>query len=206
MGSGETVFVGLYRIAGMTLVPKGTRSGIDDDDVTQGDDAGRWDLRLTGRLAGYIDRLVIDWGPGDRAWCQRAHSKNKPVIGLRDGAELPFPGFDEFACRVADLALIPARWRDVLKHTKGVYLLLDTDTGEQYVGSAKGGDNLYGRWTAYASNAHGGNLGLKGARKRSLQVSVLATVNSLTTDAAVERLESAWKDKLGSREFGLNRN
>ena len=69
-----------------------------------------------------------------------------------------------------------ARFRSV----KGVYLLVDIATGQQYVGSAKGADSLLGRWMDYATDGHGGNLALKEASKkgrRTYQVSVLEVVD-----------------------------
>jgi hypothetical protein len=37
-------------------------------------------------------------------------------------------------------------------------------------------------------------------------VSVLEVVDENTPDGTIERLESYWKNKLLSRQFGLNRN
>jgi hypothetical protein len=54
-----------------------------------------------------------------------------------------------------------------------------------------------------ATNGHGGNLELKRLGARPYQVSVLEIVNS---DTDIESLEAAWKRRLLSREFGLNKN
>ena len=50
---------------------------------------------------------------------------------------------------------------------------------------------------------HGGNLELKSRGRKPYRVTVLEVVNS---DEGIEKVESAWKRKLMSREFGLNRN
>jgi hypothetical protein len=90
-----------------------------------------------------------------------------------------------------------------------VYLLVDVDSGQQYVGSAKGADSLLGRWLEYSAGGDGGDVGLKAAAKdgpRNYQVSVLEVVGEYTADETIEQLESYWKNKLLSRRFGLNRN
>lgn len=95
----------------------------------------------------------------------------------------------------------------MLRSVKGVYLLVDVETGQQYVGSAKGADSLLGRWMDYATDGHGGNLALKEASKRgrrTYQLSVLEVVDENTPDETIEQIESYRKSKLLSREFGLN--
>ncbi len=92
---------------------------------------------------------------------------------------------------------------------KGVYLLVDVESGKQYVGSAKGVDSLLGRWLEYSAGGHGGDVGLKKAAvngPRQYQVSVLEVVGDHTPDETIEQLESYWKNKLLSRKFGLNQN
>ena len=74
-----------------------------------------------------------------------------------------------------------------------------------YVGSAKGGDGLLGRWQAYRGGRSGGNLGLTGATG-PYTVSVLQTVDPSMSDETIERIESLWKNKLGAREVGHNLN
>jgi hypothetical protein len=91
----------------------------------------------------------------------------------------------------------------VLRAVKGVYLLVCPDTGKQYVGSAKGDDSLWGRFTEYARTGHGGNVELIQRGRRNYLVSVLEVVNS---DLGIERVEEAWKQKLMTRKFGLNKN
>ena len=59
----------------------------------------------------------------------------------------------------------------------------------------------------YATDGHGGNEGLKEVSKegrRSYQVSVLEVVDVNTPNETIEQVESYWKSKLLTREFGLN--
>jgi hypothetical protein len=201
----KTVFVGLYRVRGVDSLPTGSV------DVLLGHDTSghcTYDLRLLDEMADYRDRLVIEWGPGVRTWVQRAEGKAKPVVEIAQQYEPRFPGFREFARRIDDVPTLPNGWQQVLRSVKGVYLLVDVESGQQYVGSAKGTDSLLGRWLTYAEDGHGGNIALKAAARagrRTYEVSVLEVVDENTPDMTIEQIESYWKNKLLSREFGLNR-
>ncbi len=70
------------------------------------------------------------------------------------------------------------------------------------IGSATGDDRLWGRLLQYA-DGHGGNVALRAGDRRRLQFSVLQVASS---EGEALRLEIAWKQKLLSRERGLNRN
>jgi hypothetical protein len=70
-------------------------------------------------------------------------------------------------------------------------------------------DLLHGfiqRWRDYAVTGHGGNVALKSRDPSDYQVSILQTVGSAADERAILSLETLWKDKLQSREMGLNRN
>lgn len=101
---------------------------------------------------------------------------------------------------------MPPSWREHLQHTKGIYLLIDEDDGRAYVGSAKGADSFWGRWTACARNGDGGNIGMRDRRGRRYQVCILQAVDVEQSDRALEQLEARWKRKLLTREHGLNMN
>lgn len=196
----DTLFVGLYRVAGIGIAPPGTI-----DPVIQAEREGfhLYDIQREEQLSDYVGHLVIEWGKGFRAWVQRAHIKDKAVLEIRKEArEEPFPGFTQFRWSIDEIAAVPLTWQSVLKSVKGVYLLVDKETGKHYVGSAKGEESLWGRFLDYAGNGHGGNVELRRLGRRPYQVTVLEVVNS---DTGIERTEEAWKRKLLSREFGLNR-
>jgi len=103
------------------------------------------------------------------------------------------------------LGLYPS-WQDRLREIKGIYLLVDKRTGEQYVGSAKGGDSLWGRFCGYARTGDGGNAELKNRHGARYQASILQVVDEQLPDYGIEEIESWWKRKLMTREYGLNRN
>ena len=152
----------------------------------------------------YVGHLTVDRGGGRRAWVQLAHKQDKPIIEIRkELREQPFPGFKEFSWDIDEIVSIPLTWQAVLKSVKGVYLLICKDTGKQYVGSAKGEESLWARFQEYKNTGHGGNIELRARGRKQYRVTVLEVVNS---DEGIEEVESAWKRKLMSREFGLNRN
>ncbi len=168
-----------------------------------------YDLQRIDELADYRDRVVIDWGAGVRSWVQRAASQAKTVIEIAEHHEPRFPGFRDLVRLVDDVPTLPNGWQQVLRSVKGVYLLVDVESGQQYVGSAKGADSLLGRWISYADGGDGGDVGLRAAARkgrRTYQVSVLEVVDENTPDQTIEGIESSWKNKLRSCQFGLNRN
>ena len=201
--SSETVFMGLYSVEGQTTCREGMR------DPYRGHDVGGmnlYELRRDERFDVYRDRLVIDWGPGARSWAQWAHKQDKPILAIRDAVLPPFPGPGEFTADIDSVPSLPPSWREYLQNTKGIYVLVDKEDGRAYVGSAKGADSFWGRWTSYAQNNHGGNVGMKARPNRRYQVSILQVVDVDQSDLVIEHLEARWKRKLLTREHGLNKN
>ncbi|MGB3930862.1 MAG: hypothetical protein WBL20_18100 [Sphingobium sp.] len=58
----------------------------------------------------------------------------------------------------------------------------------------------------YFATGHGGNVGLKSRDPSDYRVSILETIGTSATTADLLVLEARWKDKLQSREMGLNKN
>jgi hypothetical protein len=204
--AGKTVFVGMYAVDAVDTCPDGAVDALLKHDIS-GQVA--YQLQHVDHLAGYVDRVVIDWGAGTRSWVQRAANQAKPVVEIAEQYEPKFPGFRAFTRLVDDVPALPAGWQQVLRSVKGVYLLVDVESGHQYVGSAKGADSLFGRWMDYAAAGHGGDVALKAAAaggRRTYQVSVLEVVDANVPDDTIEQIESYWKTKLLTRSFGLNRN
>jgi hypothetical protein len=199
----DTVFIGLYEVWGRSTCLPGT---LDPYNGTDNAGLHLYDLERDSRFEGYCGRLVIDWGQGTRSWCQRADRQDKPILAIRDRVHEPFPPAGEFVADIDSIPGLPPAWREQLQNTKGIYLLVDKEDGKAYVGSAKGGDSFWGRWTAYARNQHGGNVGMRARRGRSYQVCILQVVDTDQSDLAIEELEARWKRKLLTREHGLNLN
>lgn len=202
----ETLFVGLFAVEGRQEAPPGTVCPIRQTDDGM-DGAVFFDIRAEVRMARYTGLLVVDWGPGFRSWVQRAERQDKPVLEIRKAVTDPaFPGFRDFRCDVIEIETIPFGWREALRAVNGVYVLVCRETGKQYVGSAYGQDGLWGRLVEYARTGHGGNAELRRRGPARYQASVLEVVPPTVGPDDVIRIEGAWKDKLGSRQHGLNEN
>lgn len=204
--SGETLLAGFYssRFIGPNTEPLPRIFGEGFDPPGTYD---VYDLTLSEHLNDLSGRLVIDWGESERAWIQRADNQNKVVLQLREAFREPdFPGFTRFIEPLSKIERLPAAWIAALSASKGVYLLTCPRTREQYVGSATGADGFYGRWLSYARDNHGGNIGLKSRDPSDYQVSILEVAGSAATFDEIIAMEVLWKQKLQSREMGLNKN
>ncbi len=200
----QTVFVGLYEIAGRDIAPAEMHCPLMLHSA-----AGKilYDLRHTETLAVYAGRLFVDWGKGYKAWVQHAERRSKSIVRLTPTVIEPdFPGFHGFQYVVSEVEFVPESWRSVLKSSRGVYLLLCPETGVQYIGAAIGPDGFYGRWLDYVRDGHGGNDLLRDRDARSFLVSILEAASSAATTPEILGREAIWKRKLGSRVHGLNAN
>ncbi|SEV92608.1 GIY-YIG nuclease family protein [Luteibacter sp. 329MFSha] len=200
---GETIFVGVYTVDAIGVTADDTVDPLLGHDVTG---LHSYTLSPHPALAEYRGRIVIEWGPGARAWVQRG-GMTKPVIEIRRAhTDPPYPGHDGFMHTIRDLGHVPQTWRTVLTAAKGVYLLVSLKTGKQYVGSATGEDGFWGRWATYAANGHGGNIGLKLASEDDYAVTILEVASSKASVADILASEAKWKAKLLTKLHGTNRN
>jgi hypothetical protein len=173
------------------------------------------------RVPGFEDlanRVVVEWGKGTRRWDQ--WPTNKPVVEiLRKGQLLrPFDDYLGFTLTYNELTFLTSEpetnkeWRARLSAVAGVYLILATTTGAQYVGSAHGVDGFWGRWAAYGKDGHGGNKLLRdlmandSAYPEAFSYSILQILPLTFARSEVLKWESLYKLKLGSRAIGLNVN
>jgi hypothetical protein len=199
----ETLFFGLYQVTSEGPCDTGARDPIFGNDVSG---MNRYDMVHDDRLEEYEERLSIEWGSGTRAWRQKADRQPKAIRALNDREDPPFPGFSQFCVDVERVPGLYASWQQLLREVKGIYVLVDKDTGKQYVGSAKGEESLLARFMAYAQTGHGGNVELRRRKGARYQVGILQVVDLAFPDHRIEQIEGWWKRKLLSREFGLNQN
>lgn len=203
--SDETLFVGIYGVKSLRLLeqdtPKPHMDGVDE--------AGGYhvyELTLEPRLGDLTGKLLIEWGPGAKAWIQRADQQNKRITELRTEFKEPdFPGFLNFIESLSILDKLPKGWITALQSSRGVYLLTCPKTKEQYVGSAYGEGGFWQRWQCYILTGHGDNVALKSRESSDYQVSILEVAGTAATKDEIIRMEEQWKRKLQSREMGLNR-
>ncbi len=203
---GETLLAGFYqaRYAGVNAEP---RLWPHAEGVNAAGTCDVYALTLDERLNDLAGRLVIAWGDAERAWIQRADNQDKTVLQVREAfREADFPGFVRFLSPLSKVEGLPAAWIAALSASRGVYLLTCPKTREQYVGSASGAGGFHARWMAYVRDGHGGNVGLKSRDPSDYQVSILEVAGSAATPEDVLAMEALWKQKLQSREMGLNKN
>jgi hypothetical protein len=203
--SDETLFVGIYGVRNRRLLEQDTPKP-HMDGVDEAGSCDVYDLTLEQKLSDLVGKLLIDWGPGDRAWIQRADRQDKRITELRTEFKEPdFPGFLNFVEPLSRLDKLPKGWIAVLKSSKGIYLLSCPKTKEQYVGLATGKEGFWGRWQEYIQTGHGGNVALKSRAPSDYQVSILEVAGTASTlDDDIIKMEEQWKSKLQSREMGLN--
>jgi hypothetical protein len=128
-----------------------------------------------------------------------------------------FDGYNKVLLKYPALKIIIDKqepsWCSALSSIKGVYLIMDTETGSGYVGSAYGSGGIWERWCAYAATGHGGNIELKALLETkganyvaNFQYSILEIADPSATGEQVLERECHWKDALMSRSFGYNSN
>jgi hypothetical protein len=206
----STLFVGLYEIFGHHPAPDDWVDPLKRITRLQLDlDLDLYEYRRLPDFEHFAGCLKVDWGAGARSWAQRADGDNgdKRIVELTHGFTEPdFPGFTHFIGNLGSLPSLPATWIAALSASRGVYLLTCPRTREQYVGAAHGSDGFWGRWQSYIATGHGGNVGLKSRAPSDYQVSILEVAGSAATVEQIIGLEQLWKEKLQSREMGLNKN
>jgi hypothetical protein len=181
------------------------------------DDDIYYDLEEVSGFEDLKDRVVIEWGKGALAWHQNLTDKEVVEI-LPSGYVKPFPGYLDFILTYDELVGICENpvankdWHRMSSSVAGIYLIVDSETGLQYVGSAYGSGGILARWRQYAKTGHGGNLRLKAAiaanqfGSKSLRFAILRTLEKTLTKNEVIAYEAFHKKKLGTRAFGLNSN
>lgn len=207
----ECRFIGVYRNYG----PKrATGNGVSE-----------YAIEEVEGFEGLKDKVVIDWGKGTLSWMQNWQStKNvRRIDQVNTGDDIPyFIRYEDVILSFSQLQKVveDKEWKSKLESLNCVYLILDKETGKQYVGvtykDMKPGikNGILGRWTEYAQTGHGNNKLLvalledKGISyaEQNFQWTILETLPlNVTPKVAIDR-ESLYKKKFGTREHGYNEN
>jgi hypothetical protein len=186
-----------------------------------------------------LDRYILEEVPGFEKWDGRLICKFIRYQGLRGRAFnletliesfevlqiLPekydgerFCGYENinhfFGALKAIIRKEKQDWKAALTAVKGVYLIIDTENGKTYVGSAYGDSGIWSRLECYVNTGHGWNDELVEAIKekgidyslRNFKFSILETFSFSTPDQVILDRESHWKKVMLSRIFGYNKN
>ena len=182
----------------------------------QGENA-YFDLEHIDLLKDYEGRLTIDWGNSARMWHQKGTTE-KPIVAIQADEKKVFSGFENLILTYDELKEIVENptiyeaWHTALSSVNAIYLIVDRETGKQYVGSAYGKDGLLGRWSCYVNSLHGNNKLMKELicdhpeRYHYFQFSILQILPKTATDDEVIQTESLYKKKLLTIPFGMNDN
>ena len=187
----------------------------------------KYETELTSKAADYIGRAFFKFKKEFRASYPVLELKPKqgePVAKMplsyileKRVALTDFLGFDTVNIDYKTLKYIVSdnisSWKTALANVKGVYLIVDTLSGKQYVGSAYGDECIWQRWSNYAKDGHGGNVELKELLKvngenykYNFKYSILEVCNMNLGNEYIISRESHWKEVLLTRRFGLNKN
>ncbi len=209
------LFLGLWDIHGYTENSKFTEetlSVLRKHNLPESwfNDHARYDLKRNTVLDDLSERLVIEWGSATVAWVQ---SRDKEVVEIKGKKSIgDFQSFSLVDLDFRDLQNLiqypdtNLTWVKTLSSVNGVYLIKDQTEEKLYVGSAYGDKGIYGRWSAYAKTGNGGNHELMSLNPANFKFSILEIVPATTTADGVIDCENRWKEKLGTRQFGLNKN
>lgn len=220
-GAGKALFVGIYSIGDTTSLSfseyweipayeEMSRLGMEGFKPTLGRDKILWfDMQLTEYFAEWKGKLIISWPGNDRSWWRRAERNVMPILAITEESQLDsaMPSWDEIDFSWEELNVLPSRWRIALSQWRGIYFIFDEADSKGYIGSAYGEENIYGRWSNYATTGHGGNSLLKKRDPRKFRFTILQRVSPDMDSQEVLRLEATWKARLHTRQpHGLNEN
>lgn len=167
-----------------------------------------FDLEPTEFYAHWKSRLIVLWPGLERSWWRWADRNTIQIDAILERGVLDqeMPRWDSLVLSWDELRVLPSKWKAALAEWRGIYFIFDEADGNGYVGSAYGSDNILGRWLAYASTGHGGNKELRRRNPSTFKFSILQRVSPDMEPDEIIRLESAWKARLHTREFGMNEN
>ena len=218
---GKALYVGLYTISSsLPLTYEEYRRVPENIELREEfgmkgytEESGRntilwFDLVVTDFYKNWKGKLVVEWPPLELAWWRRAHQNDIPILAiLEDSALVPkMPNWYEIQFSWQELAVLPTKWKLALSQWRGIYYIFDTSDGRGYVGSAYGENNLLGRWLNYANSGDGGNQLLRQRDPQNFRFTILQRVSPDMDASEIVQLESSWKLRLHTREYGLNKN
>lgn len=214
----KATYAGFYRIGGwQTLDADGYRTFPGNGELEELGMSGRapdmpdclaFELEPLDHYANYVGRLIVDWPLPYQQWWRWGGRAALPVSAIAEESLFveAMPDWKDLALSWSELHNLPTSWRRSLAQWRGIYFIQDTRSGKGYVGSAYGSDNLLGRWMDYAKSGDGGNVEMRTSKPEDLRFSILQRTDPDAEAGEVIALESSWKRRLFTREFGLNGN
>ena len=165
----------------------------------------------------FNERIVIDWGKSGQAWHQWYSNEKVVTEMLPPGYIGSFPGLLDFVLDFKELEKIVNNpdsnkdWVVQLSSINGIYMILDSKSGDLYIGSANGQKGVFGRWEDYVKSKHGGNKKLIELIEKdplyyqNFEFSLLQPLPSNITQKEIVKIEYTYMKKFGTRRVrGLN--
>ncbi|ANY18628.1 hypothetical protein A6F68_00092 [Tsuneonella dongtanensis] len=214
----RATFAGVYRIGKWTTLDHaGYRDFPGNAELERLGMSGRspdipdclaFDLEPLDHYREWIGKLTVAWPKPAQNWWRWAGRGVFPIETIVEESRFVqgLPDWRELVLAWNELHAMPTSWRAALAQWRGVYLIHDADRRSSYIGSAGGADNILGRWLGYAATGHGGNRELRKSDPSALRFSILERTSPDLDVAALVALESSWKERLHTREVGLNAN
>ena len=215
---GHATFAGIFRIGDHEVLDyEGYRAFPGNSELEELGMGGRtpdmadclaFDLEPLDHWREWIGHLTIAWPKPYQNWWRWAGRASFPVRTIEAESRFvrPMPDWQDLVLGWAELRSLPASWAAALSQWRGIYYIHDPVREAGYVGSAYGTDNLLGRWRNYARSGHGGNRRLRESRPGDLSFSILQRTSPDLDPTEVIALENSWKNRLHTRETGLNAN
>ena len=124
---------------------------VNRDKIERKDNRYYYELTEVAGFEDYNERIIINWGKSGQAWHQWYDNIKEVVEILPVGYIGSFLGYFNFVLDFNELEKIVTNrdsnkdWVIHLSAINGIYLILDSKTGDQYIGSANGKDGIFGR-------------------------------------------------------------
>lgn len=167
----------------------------------------RFETEPVDLLSGFVGRLQTAQPPG-RAYVRVAANLDPEIVALSADDLLmpPCPRWDAMVVQAPFLRALPESWAARLREWRAVYLIVDERDGARYVGSAYGEENLLSRWRGHVARDKGVTARLVARDPRTFRFSILELLNPSLDASDVIEIENKWKERLHTRQFGLNEN
>ena len=135
------------------------------------------------------------------------------ITALMDNEKVTFPGYENVLLSYSELfemvndPISYEAWHSALSSVYGIYLIVNTKNGQQYVGSASGENGILGRWTDYANNHTGGDkllielLEKEAKAYEHFQFTILRIIPKETRKDDVIEIEGTIKETLPNAMF-----
>jgi hypothetical protein len=212
----KALFVGLYRRTGSHQITQEQFWAIPENvemkpfglgGIKNRDTALWFDLEPVDTYKEWKGRLVVKW-PSGRLWWRWAKSNDFPIYAIHEESLLDaeMPSWERLSLTWEDLRVLPTKWKAALRQWRGIYYIFDVKAAKGYVGSACGEENILGRWLNYAASGDGGNIKLKERHPSDFFFTILQRTSPDMESSEIGLLESSGKNRLHTREHGLNDN